>query len=105
MTWLHPHIGSWYQDREQGAWFEVVALDEASGTIEVQYFDGSIAEFDRENWQQLTLVGAAAPEDSEAAYEMSAEDRWGEEFNGSARDHLTALAMLEPDSYPAIDDF
>lgn len=105
MSLLYPHIGSWYQDKEQGAWFEVVALDEASGTIEVQYFDGAIAEFDMENWRQLALIGAAAPEDSEAAYEISAEDRWEEGLSGSVHDHITALAMLEPDAYPAIDDF
>ncbi len=102
---IAPTISSWYQDREQHTWFEVVALDDKAGTIEVQYFDGAIAEFDRETWRQLSLVSAAAPEDSDAAYELSLEDRGNDEDLIPPLNQINFLAMLEPESFPGIEDF
>ena len=44
-----PEIGAWYRVRG-GDSFEVVAIDEDDGTIEVQYFDGTVEEMEREDW-------------------------------------------------------
>ena len=41
MNKLLPEISAWYQDVVNGSLFEVVAIDEASGTIEYQTVDGS----------------------------------------------------------------
>jgi hypothetical protein len=98
-------IGTWYQDKEQNLWFEVVALDDNEGTVEVQYIDGSISEIDAENWKQLPLVQAAAPEDSDAAYELSNEDRWNEEETLTPMSQYNPLEFLEPDIFPSIEDF
>src|SRR6187399_395542 len=46
-----PSIGDWYRQKEGGALFEVVALDDDDGTIEIQYFDGTVEEMDVEDWQ------------------------------------------------------
>ncbi len=47
--------------------FEVVAFDEDDGTIELQYFDGTVEEMDLEDWQAEkeagTLEEVEAPED------------------------------------------
>lgn len=64
-------IGDWYFTHEDDVRFEVVALDEESGTIDVQYFDGSIGEFDLETWREMDVSPCAAPEDSSGPYEMS----------------------------------
>lgn len=98
-------IGAWYQDKEQDLWFEVVAIDDNEDTVEVQYVDGSISEIDTENWKQLPLVQAAAPEDSDAAYELSNEDRWGDEDTSIPMQHYNPLEFLEPDTFPGIEDF
>lgn len=62
MNKLAPSIGAWYR-RAGGRLFEVVAVDEDARTIEVQYFDGTVAEFDLESWQELPLQPAVPPED------------------------------------------
>jgi len=60
-----PNIGDWY--RNPSGTFEVVAYDEDDGTIEIQYFDGTIEEMEREDWiaqwKEGSLEAAEAPED------------------------------------------
>jgi len=61
-----PDIGEWYRIRG-GELLEVVAIDEDDGTIEVQYFDGTVEELDLADWQAQRTKGeiedAEAPED------------------------------------------
>jgi hypothetical protein len=61
-----PDIGEWYRIRG-GDQFEVVAIDEDDGTIEVQYFDGTVEEIDMSDWDAQNANGeieqADAPED------------------------------------------
>ena len=45
-----PGIGDWYRQKEGGDLFEVVAFDDDDGTIEIQYFDGTVEEMDVEDW-------------------------------------------------------
>ncbi len=51
MATVIPAVGDWYR-LNGGAPFEVVALDDDDGTIEVQYADGTLEELDREDWKQ-----------------------------------------------------
>lgn len=60
---LQPRVGNWYNHLDKGSLFQVVALDEASGTIEIQDFDGGLDEVDLEEWQQMVIESAAPPED------------------------------------------
>lgn len=60
---LRPRVGQWYNHLDKGNVFQVVALDEASGTIEIQDFDGGLDEVDMEEWRQMAIESAAAPED------------------------------------------
>jgi hypothetical protein len=48
-----PEIGLWYRDIQNRV-FEVIALED-DDTIEVQYYDGDISEYDRESWDQLCV--------------------------------------------------
>ncbi len=57
-----PVIDDWYED-ETGRRFRVLAVDEDDGTIEVQYFDGDVEEFDRDTWYQMDLESIEEPED------------------------------------------
>jgi hypothetical protein len=57
-----PTIGDWYSLRG-GELFEVVAVDEPEGTVEVQYFDGTVEEFELADW--LAQSGAGAIEEVE----------------------------------------
>lgn len=53
---VRPDIGEWYSIRG-GDQFEVVAVDEDDGTIEVQYFDGTVEELDMSDWQSQQADG------------------------------------------------
>ena len=66
MTAPQPAIGEWYR-MSGGELFEVVAVDEGDGTIEIQYFDGTVEEMDFEDWEAQwddgSLEPAEPPED------------------------------------------
>ena len=63
---MKPTIGNWYRI-QGGNSFEVVAYDDDDGTIELQYFDGTVEEMDLEDWHAEKENGALekveAPED------------------------------------------
>lgn len=55
----NPEVGLWYRDIENRL-FEVVAL-ENEDSIEVQYYDGDITEYDRESWDLLCVNAVSEP--------------------------------------------
>jgi hypothetical protein len=71
-----PVIGNWFR-RPDGVLFEVVAVDEDDGTIEIQQFDGTIGEIEIEYWLQMLLVEASPPEDWSGSVDMDPEDYVG----------------------------
>jgi len=71
-----PVIGNWFR-RPNGALFEVVAVDEDDGTVEIQQFDGTIGEIEIENWPQLLLVEVSPPEDWSGSVDMDPDDYVG----------------------------
>jgi hypothetical protein len=104
MGFQSPSIGAWYYDRDDQQVFEVVALDEQQGTVEVQYLDGAISEFDLDSWSLLPLTPAAAPEDSDAAYELSREDRWNDDDIMVPDAWNNPLNDIEPELFTGYDD-
>jgi hypothetical protein len=72
-----PGIGEWYR-LSSGELLEVVALDEMDGTLEAQYFDGTVEEFDIEDWRAQRASGgieeAEAPEDWSGSVDVEPED-------------------------------
>ena len=76
-TPFEPVIGEWYKMPE-GTVFEVVAINEQDATIDVQYADGTVGEYDVETWGALELITVAPPDDSAAAYD----DVDGNDFRG-----------------------
>ena len=80
MATPQPGIGDWYR-LNGGASFEVVALDEDDGTIEIQYFDGTVEEMDVEDWQSQwedgVLESAEPPEDWSGSVDVESSDEAG----------------------------
>lgn len=72
-----PEIGAWYRVRG-GESFEIVAIDEDDGTIEMQSFDGTVEEMDLEDWTSQRASGeiedAQAPEDWSGSVDVDGED-------------------------------
>jgi hypothetical protein len=74
----YPLIGSWYR-HPQGSLFEVVAVDEEDGTVELQHFDGTLDEVDLESWPALLIESVGAPEDCSGSLDMDPEDFLGKD--------------------------
>jgi hypothetical protein len=73
---IPPVVGDWYEGRD--GIFEVVAADDADGTIEIQYHDGSLEELEFDDWEMRckagTLRTAEQPEDYTGAIDVEPED-------------------------------
>ncbi len=67
-TITDPVIGNWYKDVENNLTFKVIAIDEKSDTIDVQYQNGDIGDYDNESWYESTFDFIEAPEDWSAPY-------------------------------------
>jgi hypothetical protein len=74
----YPLIGSWYR-RPNGSLFEVVAVDEEDGTVELQHFDGTLDEVELDAWPALLIEPVGAPEDWTGSVDMDPEDFLGKE--------------------------
>lgn len=68
-----PVVGKWYE-HPGGDSFEVVALDQDDGTIEIQYFDGTIEELDRDAWREEEIREVEPPEDWTGSVDVEPED-------------------------------
>lgn len=77
MTAPVPSIGEWYRHKD-GDSFEVVAFDEDDGTIEIQYFDGTVEEMETEDWESQwadrVLEKAEPPEDWSGSVDVESTD-------------------------------
>lgn len=89
-----PRIGDWYRT-PGGAAFEVVAVDEDDGTVEIQYFDATVEEMDLDTWRALSLEAIEPPEDWSGAVDIEHED--SDVDNGSSRHGKWANPLDEID--------
>jgi len=94
-----PAIGEWYRMRG-GELFEVVAIDDEDGTIEIQYFDGTLEEMDIEDWNSEAGAGdiekAEAPEDWSGSVDVEPEeDRNNGNFDDERRLNASGLDGLD----------
>ncbi|HEY2036502.1 MAG TPA: DUF6763 family protein [Steroidobacteraceae bacterium] len=98
-----PSIGDWYRLRG-GELFEVVAVDDDEGTIDIQYFDGTVEEMEREDWEVQwedgALEAAEPPEDWSGSVDVEASD---EEGRGS--DDVNQDPTLRASNLDGIDLF
>jgi hypothetical protein len=102
MATLNPGVGDWFR-LSDGAPFEVVAVDDDDGTIEVQYADGTLEELDRDDWKvwcdEHQLAAADPSEDWSDSADVEADE---------GRPHLDRLGSdsdLSAGSLDGIDIF
>ena len=100
-----PQIGQWYQDATLNRLFEVVAVDDASGSIEIQYEDGDVDELDPESWSQMIVIAASQPEDWRSSFELSTEDRYSSDDVYIPDLGGDPFSSIEPESFTGWDDF
>ena len=94
MTTGHPRVGRWYRRSDRGL-FEVVAVDEEDGTVEIQYFDGAVAEIDLEHWPRMIIQPVAAPEDWSGALDVAREDTVDDVDGRPPHDWSDPLEVIE----------
>jgi hypothetical protein len=103
-----PEIGAWYRVRG-GESFEIVAIDEADGTIELQSYDGTVEEMDLEDWVSQRASGeiedAQAPEDWSGSVDVDAEDDAPSPNSGLEGDSQLAGGLDGLDLFDAPDLF
>lgn len=95
MSKLQPEIGRWYQEVATDLLFKVVAIDEASNTIEIQYFDGEVSELEDDTWHDMVLLTAESPENWRAPYELSPEDELEDDDIQQPDSHDSVLSRLD----------
>ena len=87
-------MGGWYQ-RAIGSIFEVVALDEDDGTVELQHFDGTIEEIELEHWSDMLLVDVDGPEDWSGSVDIDPRDAAAEEIINLGQDWVSPLDLID----------
>ena len=87
-------IGAWFRT-VNGDQFEVVAHDLEEGVIEVQYYDGTVDEYDLDDLEELEVKPIAPPEDWAGSYDLSKDD-YGVDLDQPAGEiHTNPLDHLE----------
>ncbi|WP_193164070.1 DUF6763 family protein [Microbulbifer hainanensis] len=99
-----PDIGNWFENIEDGALFEIVAIDEFAHTVEVQYLDGTLDEFEMSQWHSLPIVDAAPPEDANIAYGMTAVEQSPDSNGNTAIGRGNPLDNLEGENFAGTDE-
>lgn len=89
-----PVIGHWYR-RPNGRLFEIVAIDENDGTLEIQHFDGTLGEIDLEVWPELILEPVDPPEDTSGSLDMDPEDHESDHEGRGRRSWLESVDYTE----------
>jgi len=100
-----PVIGNWYHEQIQNFQFEVVAIDSQTDSIEVQFVDGEITDFDQESWQEMAITNCHAPEDSSAGYELSLDDQWNDDRAMIPQNLNNPLNQIEGEMFQGSDEF
>lgn len=76
-TMIVPEIGQWYQRTDRPQPFQVVALDERAGTVEIEYFDGTVDEWPLSHWHGLDIEPTGAPPDASGALDDGSDEPEG----------------------------
>ncbi|MBV1921294.1 MAG: hypothetical protein KUG73_11475 [Pseudomonadales bacterium] len=95
LTRTLPEIGQWYENKNTGTLFEVVAIDD-QGLIATQYFDGEVEELDTDTFIKMSLCKIEQPEDWGGPFEVDSEDRFESDFF-AIPDEGKQESGLEPD--------
>ena len=87
-------VGAWYRGNDPEP-FEVVALDFDNETVEIQYYDGSVAELDYDSWLELRATPTTGPDSFDGALDLSHEDLLASDSSSINDDWDQAREYLE----------
>lgn len=105
MKMLSPVVGAWYKDLQANALFEVVDWDPSCLTIEIQYLDGEVTEYELDAWREMLLERAEAPEDWRTAFELDDDDLLDPDLPMHPEEWNSPLNFIESDVMYGVEDF
>ncbi|GAB6140171.1 hypothetical protein JCM14076_09000 [Methylosoma difficile] len=76
-TVADPIVGNWYKDVENKLSFKVINIEAQADSIEVQYLNGDIGEYDFDSWYNSTFDFIETPEDWAAPFDELETDDLG----------------------------
>jgi hypothetical protein len=85
-----PIVQNWYQFLDKGQNFRVVAVDEDSGYIEIQHYDGDVEEIEMDIWDELDIEFIEPPEDWTGPVDYVERDDMGYTETGMSREDWSA---------------
>lgn len=105
MKMLSPVVGAWYKDLLTQQLFEVIDWDRGNLTIETQYLDGEVSEYDLDAWREMRLEEVEAPEDWRAAFELDNDDLLDPDLPMHPEDWASPVNSIEPDAMYGVEDY
>lgn len=81
-----PLVGNWYVRADRPQAFQVVAIDSRAGTVDIEYFDGTVDEWPLSHWHGLDIRPSEAPRDWTGPFDDVEPDDQGGEEAGRGRD-------------------
>lgn len=95
-TELDPVVDNWYQHLDKGQRFQVIAVDEEAGIIEIQHFDGDIEEMSFTNWYAQDIALSVEPENWSGPFDIAEIDDLGTDITDtSIRDWQEPLEEIK----------
>lgn len=73
-----PVVGRWYENIDNEEKFQVLSLDEDTGTVMVRYHDGGEEEIDIDIWYGLDIAPSSDPDGPE---DLDDDDEWEDGFD------------------------
>lgn len=92
-TRQRPVVGNWYRRADRPQAFRIVAIDSAAGTIDVEYYDGTVDEWPVTHWLSLDIEAADAPGDWTGPFDDLEQD----DIEADGAQQESARALLEGD--------
>ena len=83
--------------------FEVVAIDDLDGAIELQHFDGTLEEADIDAWLAMHADAAEAPEDWTGSLDVCGEDL-ATNWHPQIRDWQSEVEVADQDRSTITDE-
>jgi hypothetical protein len=105
MKMQYPVVGKWYKDVQIDALFEVVDWDPDAQTIEIQYLDGEVAEFELDSWREMRPQRVEAPEDWRTAFELDDDDLVDPDMPLHPEDWNSPLNFIESETMYGVEDY
>jgi hypothetical protein len=105
MAKLAPTVGQWYEDITAYRFFEIIAIDESTGIVSIQFLEGDIDELDFETLSQIAVRQQQQPENWRNELELDTQSPRGADNICLHFGVGDALGKIELDSLFGWDDF